>query len=151
MSNLKDKVILITGGTSGIGEGCTELFARSGAKVVTVSIQEREGTALAERLTAEGHQCIFQFCDVSKESDVKAAVDLAVERFGRLDVVHANAGVLRNQNIKELRHLYPFATYVHRTTWEGSDAAGKGQIANAKTLVELSKRERAIPIAERSY
>ncbi len=102
MSNLKDKVILITGGTSGIGEGCTELFARSGAKVVTVSIQEQEGTALAERLTAEGHTCVFKFCDVSKEAEVKAAVDLAVEKFGRLDVVHANAGVLRNQNIKDL-------------------------------------------------
>lgn len=102
MSNLKDKVILITGGTSGIGEGCTELFARSGAKVVTVSIQEQEGGALAERLTAEGHQCIFQFCDVSKEADVKAAVDLAVEKFGRLDVVHSNAGVLRNQKITDL-------------------------------------------------
>jgi len=102
MSDLEDKVILITGGTSGIGEACTELFARSGAKVVAMSIQDKEGKALAGRLTEEGHRCLFHYGDVSKEEDVKAAVDLAVERFGRLDAVHANAGVLRNQKITEL-------------------------------------------------
>lgn len=102
MSNLQDKVILITGGTSGIGQACTELFARSGAKVVTMSIQEAEGKAIQEQLTGEGHQCVFHYGDVSQENDVKAAVDLAVEKFGRLDAVHANAGVLRNQKITEL-------------------------------------------------
>ena len=102
MSHLKDKVILITGGTSGIGEGCTELFARHGAKVVTMSIQPEEGKVLAKRLTDEGCQCVFQYGDVTKEPDVKAAVDLAVSRFGRLDCVHSNAGLLRNQKITEL-------------------------------------------------
>ena len=56
MSHLKDKVILITGGTSGIGLACTELFARHGAKVVTMSIQAEEGKALAKRLTGRGLQ-----------------------------------------------------------------------------------------------
>ena len=102
MSDLKDKVILITGGTSGIGLACTELFARRGAKVVTMSIQAEEGRQLAERLTAEGLQCVFHFGDVSKEAEVKAAVDLAVASFGRLDCVHANAGLLRNQKITDL-------------------------------------------------
>lgn len=100
--HLQDKVILITGGTSGIGEACTELFARHGAKVVTMSIQEQEGTALAKRLCDEGHSCLFHYGDVSKEADVKAAVDLAVRQFGRLDCVHSNAGVLRNQKITDL-------------------------------------------------
>jgi NAD(P)-dependent dehydrogenase (short-subunit alcohol dehydrogenase family) len=102
MSDLKDKVILITGGTSGIGRACTELFARQGANVVTMSIQAEEGRRLAERLTAEGLQCVFHFGDVTKEPDVKAAVDLAVARFGRLDCVHANAGLMRNQKIPDL-------------------------------------------------
>ncbi len=112
MSDLKDKVILITGGTSGIGEASTELFARSGAKVVTTSIQDEAGKTLAERLTGEGHQCLFHYADVSKEEDVKAAVDLAVERFGRLDAVFANAGVLRNQKITELE-LDDFHTLIN--------------------------------------
>jgi len=102
MSDLKDKVILVTGGTSGIGLAGTELFARSGAKVVTLSIQPEEGEALAARLSDEGHQCVFRHGDVSREEDVKAAVDSAVDRFGRLDAVYANAGVLRNQKITEL-------------------------------------------------
>ncbi len=100
--NLKDKVILITGGTSGIGEACTELFARQGAKVVTMSIQEEAGAALARRLSDEGRTCLFHFGDTSREDDVRAAVEIAVSRFGRLDCVHANAGVLRNQKITEI-------------------------------------------------
>ena len=100
--HLKDKVILITGGTSGIGEACTELFARHGAKVVTMSIQQEAGSALAKRLNDEGCSCVFHYGDASQEPDVKAAVDLADERFGRLDCVHANAGVLRNQKITDI-------------------------------------------------
>jgi NAD(P)-dependent dehydrogenase (short-subunit alcohol dehydrogenase family) len=102
MSNLRDKVILVTGGTSGIGLACSELFARSGAKVVAMSIQDAEGQALAERLTGEGHEFLFHLGDVSREEDVKSAVNLAVNRFGRLDAAHANAGVLRNQKITDL-------------------------------------------------
>ena len=100
--HLKDKVILITGGTSGIGEACTELFARHGAKVITMSIQQEAGTALAKRLSDEGLTCLFHYGDTSQEADVKSAVDLAVAQFGRLDCVHANAGVLRNQKITEI-------------------------------------------------
>ena len=102
MNNLQDKVVLVTGGTSGIGKACTELFARSGAKVVAMSIQQKEGDSLGDSLTAQGHQCVFHYGDVSQEADVKAAIDLAVDSFGRLDAVHANAGVLRTQKITDL-------------------------------------------------
>jgi NAD(P)-dependent dehydrogenase (short-subunit alcohol dehydrogenase family) len=102
MSGLTDKVILVTGGTSGIGLACTELFAQQGAKVVAMSIQAGEGQQLAERLTGKRHCCVFHHGDVSKEADVKAAVELAVARFGRLDCVHSNAGLLRNQKITAL-------------------------------------------------
>ncbi len=100
--HLKDKVILITGGTSGIGEACTELFARHGAQVVTMSIQREAGEALARRLTDEGLTCLFQYGDTSQEADVQGAMELAVQQFGRLDCVHANAGVLRNQKITDV-------------------------------------------------
>jgi len=102
MCDLKDRVVLVTGGTSGIGEASTELFAQSGASVVTMSIQDDEGKSLAERLTGDGHQCVFHYGDVSEEEDVKAAVDLAVDKFGRLDAVFANAGVLRTGKITQL-------------------------------------------------
>jgi len=102
MSDVKGEVILVTGGTSGIGLACTELLAREGAKLVAMSVQAPQGNELAERLSAQGHDCLFHFGDVSKEADVKAAVDLAVEKFGRLDGAVANAGVLRNQKITDL-------------------------------------------------
>ena len=52
-----------------------------------------------------------------------------------------------NQLIKRLRHLYPFATYVYRATWDGDEA----KVAEPKALIELSKKERSLPIADRSY
>ncbi len=101
MNRFKSKVVLITGGTSGIGLACTELFAREGARVVTMSIQREEGQGLEARLSQEGHECVFHCGDTSVEADVEAAVKLAVTRYGRLDIVHANAGLLRNQKITE--------------------------------------------------
>lgn len=99
---LQGRVILVTGGTSGIGEACTRLFARSGAQVVSLSVQEEAGNSLAEQLRSEGHECVFQYGDVSQEDDVRAAVECAVKEYGRLDGVHANAGVLRSQKITDL-------------------------------------------------
>jgi NAD(P)-dependent dehydrogenase (short-subunit alcohol dehydrogenase family) len=103
MSSLAKKTVLITGGTSGIGLGVTELLASEGANVVTMSIQKAEGEAVEKRLTAEGCQVVFHFGDVTKEADVKAAIDLAVSRFGRLDAVHSNAGLLRNFKITDMK------------------------------------------------
>jgi NAD(P)-dependent dehydrogenase (short-subunit alcohol dehydrogenase family) len=102
MSSLEGKVVLVTGGTSGIGEATSELLAREGAKVIATSIQRPEGQTLAQRLSAEGRTCLFHYGDAAKEADVKAAVDLAVERFGRLDALCANAGVLRTQKITQM-------------------------------------------------
>ncbi len=100
--SLAGKVILVTGGTSGIGEAATEWFAQCGARVIAASIQDEAGQRLAARLCERGHACLFQHCDVSREAEVQAAVDLAVRHFGRLDAVHANAGVLRTQRITDL-------------------------------------------------
>ena len=102
MTTMNKKTVLITGGTSGIGLAVTELLACEGANVVTMSIQKDEGEAVQKRLTAEGRQVVFHFGDVTKEADVKAAVDLAVSRFGRLDAVHSNAGLLRNFKIPDM-------------------------------------------------
>jgi len=102
MSAMQGKTVLITGGTSGIGLATTELLAREGANVVAMSIQQAEGEALEKRLLADGRQVAFHYGDVSKEADVKAAVDLAVGRFGRLDAVHSNAGLLRNFKIPDM-------------------------------------------------
>lgn len=86
---LKDKIIIVTGGTSGIGEACTRHFAELGAKIVCASIQEPEGKALA----AELDNVDFVATDVSDEASVKNLVAKTVELHGRVDAVHCNAGV----------------------------------------------------------
>lgn len=99
--NLKDKVILVTGGTSGIGEACARHFASLGARVVIASNQEDRGIALEGELREAGQEVSFIFTDVSQESSVKAMVDHAVATYGRLDGVHCNAGVWGKGRVTE--------------------------------------------------
>lgn len=89
MGRLKDKVAIVTGGTSGIGKRTVERFVEEGARVVIAARREKEGEALAEAL---GENVRFIRTDVSKEADVEAMIAFAVETFGRLDVLFNNAG-----------------------------------------------------------
>jgi NAD(P)-dependent dehydrogenase (short-subunit alcohol dehydrogenase family) len=86
---LDNKVAIVTGGASGIGEGTVRRFVEEGARVVIADLNDDAGSALAEEL---GDLCIYQRTDVSDESDIEALVDLAVSSFGGLDVMFNNAG-----------------------------------------------------------
>ncbi|RLN34201.1 momilactone A synthase [Panicum miliaceum] len=83
----------ITGAASGIGEATAREFVRNGAKVVLADVQDDLGRALAADLGAGDAAC-YTRCDVTDEAQVAAAVDLAVARHGRLDVMFNNAGVV---------------------------------------------------------
>jgi NAD(P)-dependent dehydrogenase (short-subunit alcohol dehydrogenase family) len=88
MGALDGKIAIVTGGTSGIGEGIAKAFVSEGAKVVIVGRREQEGRALEKRLGVR-----FVRADVAIEADVKAMVDRTLERFGRLDCLVNNAGI----------------------------------------------------------
>ena len=88
-SRLEGKVAVITGGASGIGEATVEKFVAEGAKVVIADMQADRGAALVERL---GENTVFIRTDVCIEAQVKAAIELAQERWGRLDCLFNNAG-----------------------------------------------------------
>ena len=92
-TSLKDKVALVTGGTSGIGEAAALALAREGAKVVVAGRRESEGQAVVKAIEKAGGEALFVKADVSREADVKALVDKTVARFGRLDFAFNNAGV----------------------------------------------------------
>lgn len=98
---LKDKTILVTGGTSGIGEACSRHFAALGARVVIASNQDDRGAALEKELHAAGRDVRFVFADVSREDSVQALVARAVELYGRIDGVHCNAGVWGKGKVTE--------------------------------------------------
>jgi len=87
---LKDKVAIITGGTSGIGRRTVEIFAEEGAFVLIAARREDDGHKLANKL---GDKVDFLKTDVSLETDIKRMIDHAVDRFGKLDCIFNNAGV----------------------------------------------------------
>ena len=91
MIDLKNKVILVTGGSSGIGEACSRHFAALGAKVVMASNQQERGDALERELREAGLEVRFVYADVSQEESVRAMVDRVVECYGRLDGVHCRS------------------------------------------------------------
>jgi len=85
-------VVLITGALAGIGRATAEAFAREGYRVVVSGRRDADGQALADELRAVGAEAEFIRADVRREDEVKALVDGAVARFGRLDVAVNNAG-----------------------------------------------------------
>jgi NAD(P)-dependent dehydrogenase (short-subunit alcohol dehydrogenase family) len=90
---LKDKVALITGGTSGIGEATALLFAKEGAKVAITGRNEGRGRSVVERIKQAGGNAVFVPADVRMASDCQRAVEETLRAFGRLDILFNNAGV----------------------------------------------------------
>lgn len=88
MGRLEGKVAIVTGAGSGIGKATALLFAREGAKVVCADIKGADETA-----SAIGDNALAVTADVSQSADVRAMVDAATSRFGRLDVIFNNAGI----------------------------------------------------------
>lgn len=91
---LRGKVALVTGAASGIGRGTARVFAREGAKVIVSTDSNIKGGEETVRLIKEaGGEAAFVKCDVTKEPEVKAMVEMCVQTFGRLDYAFNNAGV----------------------------------------------------------
>tara|TARA_R110001599_G_scaffold353815_1_gene598786 strand:+ start:30276 stop:31112 length:837 start_codon:yes stop_codon:yes gene_type:complete len=88
---LKDKCALITGGASGIGAAATQRFIEEGCRVMVCDIQADAGAAFARSF---GDSASFMVCDVTKEDQVAAAMDAAVELYGKLDIVFHSAGIV---------------------------------------------------------
>jgi NAD(P)-dependent dehydrogenase (short-subunit alcohol dehydrogenase family) len=88
----KNKIALVTGGTSGIGKATAIAFAEAGAKVVLTGRREKEGSDVVAQIKKLGGKASFFKADFSKDAEVQAAVDFTVTTYGRLDVGFNNAG-----------------------------------------------------------
>ena len=98
---LKDKVALITGGTSGIGSATAVRFAREGAAVAITGRNVDRGEQIAQDITANGGEAVFIQSDVRQAGDCRNAVDRTLERFGRIDILFNNAGVFHPKTIPD--------------------------------------------------
>lgn len=91
---VENKIAVITGGASGIGEATAELYADHGAKVVVADIDREGGEGTVESIVSDGGEATFVQADVSEATDVRNAIEVTVEEYGGLDVLFNNAGIL---------------------------------------------------------
>lgn len=101
MASLKDKVVIIAGASSGIGEATARRLATEGAKLVIGARRVERLKQLAESL--QDAEIYYQAADVTKPEDMEALAKLAMDKFGRIDVMFNNAGIMPTANLSELR------------------------------------------------
>src|SRR5690606_29231236 len=102
MTSVKDKVVLITGGSKGIGYGIAEILLKEGAKVAITSRTQASADEAASRLKKNGGDVLAVAADVRDESSQKKAVQRVLGEWGRLDVLVANAGLGYFDSIENL-------------------------------------------------
>ena len=98
---LEGKVAIITGGARGQGAAECRLFAREGAKVVIGDVLDEEGSRLAADIAESGGEAVYVHLDVTREEDWRHAIELAVSRYGKLNVLVNNAAIWRGGNVEE--------------------------------------------------
>jgi NAD(P)-dependent dehydrogenase (short-subunit alcohol dehydrogenase family) len=144
MKNMNQKVVLVTGATSGIGRASALAFAREGAKVVAAGRRQAEGDQLIAEIKAAGGEAIFVRTDVTQEAEVAALVDQAVRTYGRLDVAFNNAGVevsgpLSEATEKDYRFVFDTNVWSVITSMKYEIPAmlksGGGSIINTSSIV----------------
>ena len=96
---LNGKIAMITGGASGIGRATALLFAREGAAVAVIDIDEPRGPAVVQSIVNDGGKAIFLHCDVTRASDCQSAVSKTVEELGKIDILFNNAGIIRRASV----------------------------------------------------
>jgi NAD(P)-dependent dehydrogenase (short-subunit alcohol dehydrogenase family) len=99
---LKGRIALVSGGASGIGRATALLFAREGAAVAIVDLDEPGARAVAQEILDEGGRAIALRCDVSQAADCQRAIQQTVDTFGGLDILFNNAGIIRRTTVLDI-------------------------------------------------
>ena len=134
---LRDKTALITGAGSGIGRAIAIEFAGEGAKVLVAELNEAAGQAVVDEIVAAGGEARLHGCDVTKEAEVQAAIQAAVDAFGRLDIMVNNAGVGQSDWDTTLAINLTGVYYGCKHAAETMAAQGGGSIVNLASILGL--------------
>jgi len=102
-NNIKGKVVIITGASSGIGKATAKLLAAKGAQVVLGARRADKLDQIIAEITASGGKAAAQVMDVTSQADNEAIVKLALDTFGRLDAIFLNAGLMPNSPVSALK------------------------------------------------
>lgn len=103
MNNIENKVVVITGASSGLGEATARLLAKKGAKVVIGARRTEKLEAIVQDIRAEGGQAEFIGMDITKPQEVQALIEKALSAFGQIDVLVNNAGLMSIAPLSELK------------------------------------------------
>ncbi|ELT95332.1 hypothetical protein CAPTEDRAFT_135145 [Capitella teleta] len=151
----ENKVVIITGGSRGIGAGCVKTFVSEGGKVVIADVRDEAGAALQDELNACGPgEVHYLHCDVTKESDIESLMSTTVQKFGRLDCLINNAGwhpppqVIDDISLDEFRQLFNLNVLGYFLTCKHSLPhlrKSKGSIINNSSLVAQIGQQKALP------
>jgi NAD(P)-dependent dehydrogenase (short-subunit alcohol dehydrogenase family) len=99
---LKENVAIVTGASSGIGRASAKLFAREGARVVVADKDARGGEETVAMIGAEGNVAFFTQTDVTKEADVQRMIEATIGKWGRIDILFNNAGVVMVKPLEQM-------------------------------------------------
>ena len=113
---LKERVVMVTGGAQGLGEGIARRLASEGASVVVADMNGAKAKAVADSLKAEGHQSLAVTVDVAERDQVQAAIKATVDQFGKLDVMFNNAGFNKPVPFMEVDE-HNFNSIMRVNTW----------------------------------
>ncbi len=102
MAALSGQVALITGAGSGVGRATAALFAKEGAKVVVVDLDQAAGEKTVAQIHIDGGTALFQQADVAKSADAQRMVQQTIDTYGRLDILHNNAGVVAVKFLEDM-------------------------------------------------
>ncbi|MCD6318651.1 SDR family oxidoreductase [Candidatus Aerophobetes bacterium] len=94
MGKLKGKVAIVTGGASGLGRAVAILFSKEGAKVAVLDLNLEAAQKVVKEIESAGREALAVRCDVTQESQVKEAFNEVVKAYSRIDILHANAGII---------------------------------------------------------
>src|SRR5215471_7202529 len=102
LTSIKNKSVIVTGGTKGIGKGIAGVFAQLGARVCVLGRNEHDGTAVVNALRGRGNTAIFCRGDVKEQGEMEEVMATVATKFGGVDILCANAGIFPPVKLEEM-------------------------------------------------